>query len=278
MAESAKAAVDRRNFLKSAAAGAAVLVATSPEATQAQRSEETPRASVPGDADVGKMKERIALATRMLASEGIVGSSGHVSMRVPGTDRVLVGPSDVSRDVITPDDVVMVDLDSRQLAGNRKRPDETEIHTGIYRARADVMSVVHTHPTYSVVFSVTKRPILPVHMHGAIFADGVPVFDSVGHINTRELGDGLARALGNRRAVLIKMHGAAIVGHSLEEAFVAAFQLEETAQQQLLAEQAGATVEPMTAADVARCVKQSWSPFSIQKRWQYYVDKQSLKA
>jgi L-fuculose-phosphate aldolase len=199
-------------------------------------------------------------------------------MRIPGTDHILVGPSDVSRNVITADDVVMVDLDSKQLEGNRKRPDETEIHTGIYRARADVMSIVHTHPTYSVVFSVTKRPLLPVHMHGAIFSDGVPVFDSVGHINTRELGDGLARALGNRRAVLIKMHGAAIVGPSLEEAFVAAFQLEENAQQQLLAEQAGAKIEPMAADDVARCMKQSWRPESIQKRWQFYLDKQSLKA
>lgn len=197
MAESAKAAVDRRNFLKSAAAGAAVLVATSPGTTQAQRSKEAAGASAsaaPGEADIVKMKERIALATRLLASEGIVGSSGHVSMRIPGTDRVLVGPSDVSRDVITAQDVVLVDLDSKQLEGNRKRPDETEIHTGIYRARADVMSIVHTHPTYSVVFSITKKPILPVHMHGAIFADGVPVFDSVGHINTRELGDGLARS------------------------------------------------------------------------------------
>jgi L-fuculose-phosphate aldolase len=281
MAESGKAAVDRRDFLKSAATGAAVLVGTKPGGAEAQRSAARVDASstgAPGDPDIAKMRERIALATRMLASEGIVGSSGHVSMRIPGMDRVLVGPSDVSRDVITPDDVVMVDLESKQLEGKRKRPDETEIHTGIYRARADVMSIVHTHPTYSVVFSITKKPILPVHMHGAIFADGVPVFDSVGHINTRELGDGLARALGNRRAVLIKMHGAAIVGHSLEEAFVASFQLEENAQQQLLAEQAGATVEPMTLEDVERCVKQSWSPFSIQKRWQYYIDKQSVKA
>ncbi len=159
MAESAKAAVDRRNFLKSAAAGAAVLVATSPGTTQAQRSKEAAGASAsaaPGEADIVKMKERIALATRLLASEGIVGSSGHVSMRIPGTDRVLVGPSDVSRDVITAQDVVLVDLDSKQLEGNRKRPDETEIHTGIYRARADVMSIVHTHPTYSVVFPSPK--------------------------------------------------------------------------------------------------------------------------
>ncbi len=277
MPKAGKSDVDRRDFLKSAAAGATALVASGSAAANTRQGPTT-ASSASGDADITKMKERIALATRMLASEGIVGSSGHVSMRIPGTDRLLVGPSDVSRDVITRDDVVMVDLNSNQLEGNRKRPDETEIHTGIYRARADVMSIVHTHPVYSVVFSITKRPILPVHMHGAIFADGVPVFDSVGHINTRELGDGLAKALGNRRAVLIKMHGAAIVGHSLEEAFVASFQLEENAQQQLLAEQAGVKVEPMTPDDVARCVKQSWSPFSIQKRWQYYLDKQSLKS
>lgn len=276
MTENEKSAVGRRNFLRTAAGTAAIVAAGPAIGAAQQRTAVSGGAS--GDANIPRMKERIALATRMLTSEGIVGSSGHVSMRIPGTDHVLVGPSDVSRNVITADDVVMVDLDSKQLEGSRKRPDETEIHTGIYRARADVMSIVHTHPTYSVVFSVIKRPILPVHMHGAIFSDGVPVFDSVGHINTRELGDGLARALGNRRAVLIKMHGAAIVGPSLEEAFVAAFQLEENAQQQLLAEQAGVKVEPMTADDVARCMKQSWRPESIQKRWQFYLDKQSLKA
>ena len=141
------------------------------------------------------------------------------------------------------------------------------------------MSIVHTHPTYSVAFSITRKPILPVHMHGAIFAEGVPVFDSVGHVNTKELGDGLARALGNRRAVLLKMHGAAIVGGSLEEAFVAAIQLEENAQQQLLAETSGAgKVEPMTPEDIARCIRQSWRPSSIQKRWQYYLDKNAVAS
>jgi L-ribulose-5-phosphate 4-epimerase len=277
MTESEKVPVDRRDFLKSAAVGAAVLAAT-PVVASAQNTnaaEINHSSAGSPEVDVIKMKEKIAIATRILAGEGIVGSSGHASMRIPGTNRVLVGPADVSRDVITADDVVTVDLDSKQLDGKRRQPDETEIHTGIYRARPDVMAILHTHPTYSVVFSITKKPILPVHMHGAIFADGVPVFDSVGHVNTRELGDGLARALGDRRAVLIKMHGTAVVGHSLEEAVVAAIQLEENAQQQLLAEQTG-TVEPMTPDDVARCVKQSWKASSIQKRWQYYLDKQSL--
>jgi L-fuculose-phosphate aldolase len=279
MFTSKKASVDRLDFLKGAAAGAAVFVASpsisDAQQTAAARSGQRPAA----EGNIVEMKARIALATRMLASEGIVGSSGHVSMRIPGTDKVLVGPTDVSRDVITADDVVTVDLNSKQIDGKRHQPDETEIHTGIYRARADVMSVVHTHPTYSVAFSITKKPILPVHMHGAIFADGVPVFDSVGHVNTKELGDGLARALGNRRAVLLKMHGAAIVGGSLEEAFVAAIQLEENAQQQLLAETSGAgKVEPMTPDDVARCINQSWKPSSIQKRWQYYLDKQAVAS
>jgi ribulose-5-phosphate 4-epimerase/fuculose-1-phosphate aldolase len=276
MPNSKNSTVDRRDFLKSAAAGAAVLV-SSPGLAEPQRSEtaSTAPAATPHAADILKMKEKVALATRMLAREGIVGSSGHVSMRIPGTDHVLIGPEDVTRNILGPDDVVTVDLNTNQIEGKHHRPDETEIHTGIYRARPDVMAVVHTHPTYSVSFSITKKPILPVHMHGAIFADGVNVFDSVGHVNTHELGDGLARALGNRRAVLMKMHGAAIVGATLEEAFVAAFQLEENAQQQLLAEATG-KVEPMTPEDVARCIKQSWRPSSIQKRWQYYLDKQSL--
>jgi L-ribulose-5-phosphate 4-epimerase len=279
MTESKQAPVDRRDFLRSAAIGAAALVSNpvTAGAQQSDASERRPPSAMPLEADILKMKEKIAVATRMLASEGIVGSSGHVSMRIPGTNRVLVGPADVSREIIKAEDIVTVDFDSKQLDGRRRQPDETEIHTGIYRARSDVMAVLHTHPTYSVVFSITKKPILPVHMHGAIFADGVPVFDSVGHINNRDLGDGLARALGSRRAVLIKMHGAAIVGQSLEEAFIAAVQLEENAQQQLLAEGTG-TVEPMTPDDVARCLKQSWTPFSIQKRWQYFLDKRPLAS
>jgi L-ribulose-5-phosphate 4-epimerase len=280
MAKSKQAPVDRRDFLRSAAIGAAALVSNPVIAgtQQSEPSEQRPLSATTLEADIVKMKEKIAVATRMLVSEGIVGSSGHVSMRIPGMNRVLVGPADVSREIITAEDVVTVDFDSKQLDGKRRQPDETEIHTGIYRARSDVMAVLHTHPTYSVVFSITKKPILPVHMHGAIFADGVPVFDSVGHINTRELGDGLARALGSRRAVLIKMHGAAIVGNSLEEAFIAALQLEENAQQQLLAEGTGTAVQPMTPDDVARCLKQSWTPHSIQKRWQYFLDKRSVAS
>jgi L-ribulose-5-phosphate 4-epimerase len=221
--------------------------------------------------DIDRLKAKVAQATRMLATQGIIASSGHVSARIPGTDRIVIGPADVTRDILSVDDIVTVDLNSKNIDGKKREPLETEIHTGIYRARPDVMAVVHSHPVHSVVFSITKKPILAVSVHGAIFADGVPTFDQVGHINSRELGDGLARALGNHRAVLIKMHGAAIVGSSVEEAFVAALQLEENAEKQLWAEAMG-KVEAMTAEEAARSVRQSFQASSIQKRWQYYQD------
>lgn len=241
-------------------------------ATTGVRWQEAPSAET-----LAQLKAKVAQATRMLAAEGIIASSGHVSVRIPNTDRILIGPADVSRDILTADDIVTSDVNAKRLEGKGPQPLETEIHAGIYRARPDVMSVVHSHPVHSVVFSITKKPILPVSVHGAIFSDGVPTFEHVGHVNTRELGDGLARVLGMHRAALIKMHGAVIVGASLEEAFVAALQLEENAEKQLWAEATG-TVEAMTPNEAVRSVKQSFQASSIQKRWRYYEDKERAAA
>jgi L-ribulose-5-phosphate 4-epimerase len=244
--------------------------------TIATTSSEGRQAPAAADA-IAQLKTKVAQATRMLAAEDIIASSGHVSVRIPGTDRFLIGPADVTRDILTADDIVTSDVNAKKIEGKGPQPLETEIHAGIYRARPDVMSVIHSHPLHSVVFTITGKPILPVSVHGAIFADGVPTFDHVGHVNTRELGDGLARTLGTHRAALIKMHGAVIVGASLEEAFVAAIQLEENAEKQLWAEATG-KVTPMTPEDAARSVKQSFQASSIQKRWRYYQDKERSAA
>jgi len=223
--------------------------------------------------DVETLKAKVAQATRMLTREGLLASSGHVSVRIPDSNLALIGPAGVSRAILQAADIITVDLDSKQVAGRTSPPKETEIHTGIYRARPDVNAVIHSHPLHSVVFSLTGKPILPVTVHGAIFGDGVPIFEHVGHLNTRELGDALGRTLGTRRALLLKMHGAVIVGPTLEEAFAASLQLEENAEKQLWAEATG-KVEPMTPEEVERCVRQSFSSFSVAKRWRYYVAKE----
>ena len=233
----------------------------------------SPQSNNPSETET--LKAKVAQATRMLVREGLLASSGHVSARIPGTNKVLVGPRDVSRAILQAEHIVTVDLDSNKVDGDRNPPRETEIHTGIYRARPDVMAVIHTHPIHSVIFSITGKPIVPVVVHGAIFGKGVPVHNHVGHINSRELGNELASVLGNKQAVLMKMHGAVIVGPSIERAFAYSLHLEENAEKQLLAEASGSTVTGMTPAEVERCIELSFGDRSIEKRWQYYAKKEA---
>jgi L-ribulose-5-phosphate 4-epimerase len=228
--------------------------------------------AAPTEDQIAELKEKVALATRMLVMEGLLDASGHVSARIPGTNLVIISPGFVSRSIVRGSDMVTVDLDARQVDGANRAPKETEIHTAIYRARPDVMSVIHTHPVHSLAFSITGKPIVPVTVHGAIFGDGVPVMDYVGQVDSRELGDQLAQTLGNHHAVLLKMHGAAIAAPTLEEAFAWALHLEENAEKQLWAEMSG-TVHAMSQADIERCIRQSMGWSSIVKRWEFYVEK-----
>ena len=222
------------------------------------------------------LKEKVAQAVRMLAAEGFVGSSGHVSARVPGTDRVLINSRDASRETVQPQDIVTVNLDGKKIAGKDREPDEVFIHLSIYRARPDVMSVIHTHAVYSTAFTVAQKEILPVSVHGAIFADGVPEYKTAGKVTDRREGDDLASVLGPHRAALMRMHGAVIVGSYVEEAFCAAIQLEENAKMQITASALGPPSR-MTPAEIEESIKESWTPSSIKKRWQYYQERDTSK-
>ena len=227
--------------------------------------------------DVQLLKAKVAQATRMLVRAGLMESSGHVSMRIPGTNRVVLGDRDTSRAILQPEDLITVDLDAKKVDGKGVPPRETEIHTGVYRARPDVMSVIHTHPTHSAVFTITGKPIVPVTVHGAIFGKGVPVFQHVGHVNSRELGDGMARALGDKQAVLLKMHGAVVVAPTVERAFAYALHLEENAEKQLWAQATG-TVTPMTQQEMEHCIEVAFGDTSIQKIWDHHAAKEAGAA
>jgi L-ribulose-5-phosphate 4-epimerase len=234
-----------------------------------------PASAVAQDGDTEEtLKVKVAQAVRMLAVEGIVNYSGHVSARVPGTNRVLINSRDASREIVQSENIVTVDLDGNKVAGKEGEPDETWMHLSIYRARPDVMSVIHSHAPYSTAFTIARKPMLPVTVRGAIFADGVPEYPEAGKIVNREQGDALAKALGSRRAVLLRMHGAAVVGAYLEEAFAATVQFEENAQYQLTASMLG-PVDQLTPKEVEDSVRESWKPNSILKRWEYFRAKEA---
>src|SRR5207248_8780559 len=91
------------------------------------------------------LRQQIADCTRIMVMAELMDYSGHVSARIPGTDRVLIQPRDTSRAGLTADDVLVVDLDGNVLDGRGPAPTETAIHLGVYRARPDILAVGHGH-------------------------------------------------------------------------------------------------------------------------------------
>ena len=175
---------------------------------------------------------------------------GHVSVRVPGDPtHFYMKPHSCGLDEITPENIVLCNLDGEKVGGGGRRHSEVYIHSEVYRARPDVMSVIHTHPTHAVALSATGRSLLPISQPGVAFAEGVPYFtETIDLIRTPALGAGVARALGAGKAVFLRNHGVAVTGASIEESTVLALLLEEACRIQLLA-QAGGGVGAMFDAD-----------------------------
>ena len=165
----------------------------------------------------------LVVANRVLAAEGIVDGFGHISARVPGSaDRFLLSRS-VAPELVTAADIMEYDLESRPLdARGRLSYQERFIHSEIYRVRRDVNAVVHCHTPSLIPFSDSSVPLRPMSHQGAFVAEGVPVFEirEAGGmtdmlVKDAALGKGLARVLGDKPAVLMRGHGAVVVGGSI---------------------------------------------------------------
>lgn len=179
---------------------------------------------------------------------------GHVSIRVPGDPtHFYMKPHSFGFDEITPENIVICNLEGEKVAGGGRKHSEVYIHSEIFKARPDVMSVIHTHPTYAVAWSATGRPLQPISQPGVAFADGVPYFtDAIDLIRSQALGAGVARALGPHKAVLMRNHGVAVVGASVEESTILSIMLDNACQIQLLAAAAGGPGVMFSAEAIAQ--------------------------
>jgi L-fuculose-phosphate aldolase len=174
---------------------------------------------------------------------------GHVSARAPGSETIWVKPQGLGLGEIRPEDVMAIDLDGNQLTQGQPLHREMPIHTEIYRRRPDVNCVVHTHPFYASALAATDERLLMVGQDSLLFADGIGRYDSPEFVVTREQGEGVAAALGDRRAVLLRNHGVAVAGDSVAHATYLALSLERAVRAQLVAMQLGA-VREMTPDEV----------------------------
>lgn len=217
-----------------------------------------------------ELKETVAQACRMLAMEGLIDYSGHISAREPGTDRVYIHSRFASRFEVTATDITLVDLEGRVLEGDEP-PIETYLHTEVYRARPDIFSVAHLHPKMTTVMSLTAQPFLPVCVHGSIFGFDTPRYEDARHINTRERGAAVAHALGEHRALLLRGHGAVIAGEDVAAVFAAALHLEENAEKLYYASLLG-EVRPLPPQEVTE-IAAGWRRRTVDKLWGFYLAK-----
>ena len=165
----------------------------------------------------------LVLANHILANEGVLDAYGHVSVRdAHHPDRFLLSRA-APAGTVTAADIVEYDLDAKPISDpNAGGYIERYIHAEIYRARPDVMAVIHSHAPEVIPFTVTRVPLKPmIHMAG-FMPQTAPVFDNrkvAGMtdllIRTPELGKALATTLGSNPLVLLRGHGAVVVGPSL---------------------------------------------------------------
>jgi L-ribulose-5-phosphate 4-epimerase len=204
--------------------------------------------------DLDELKKRVALGNRIMFYQGLADYHGHVSARIPGTQRFFIKPVLAPLGEIAPKHIIEVDIDAYMevceqnyaQAGNKRAitklknpPRETMIHAAIYKSRPDVNSVVHTHQTIATAFSVAGTPILPIYNQAAVFAPETPIFPIPRLIYSVQDGKEICETLADRNAMLLKGHGIVVCGDSLEYATVHAIYLERTAYMQFIASTVG---------------------------------------
>ncbi|HEX7605853.1 MAG TPA: class II aldolase/adducin family protein [Usitatibacter sp.] len=217
---------------------------------------------------MSELARTLADALRMLEAAEVIDFNGHMSCRVPGTGHILINSGKSVRSRITPADIIAIDMDGKPVEGDVVPPMEFHIHTEIYRRRPDVNAVAHTHPLWSTLFSMVGETVQPVTMQAAVMGP-VQTFAKTASINRQDLAIELAAALGGHRVVMLKSHGAVVVGADIVEAFVLAIYLEETAKRQYLARALG-TPYALVAAEVEKIGANLRKPHLLRKVWDFH--------
>jgi ribulose-5-phosphate 4-epimerase/fuculose-1-phosphate aldolase len=220
--------------------------------------------------EVADPRQQLVDAIRMLERAGFIDHSGHGSARRDAASFHINSGASV-RGALTVEDIVTCDLQGAVLEGTARPPLEFHIHSEIYRARADVNAVLHLHPQWSTLLSMTGVKYRPVYAQGVLLGH-IPVLDSPLSVNTKAMGEKLASTLADGRAVLLKSHGAVTAGSDLVEAFALAAYLEENAHRQYMAMQIG---DPYVFSqdEQKACRDNLWSASLFRKTWDHYRSK-----
>ncbi|HEX9435296.1 MAG TPA: class II aldolase/adducin family protein, partial [Burkholderiales bacterium] len=226
--------------------------------------------------------EDLVAAYRILAEYGVIDAYGHVSLRSPSNPQRYYLARSLAPERVQVEDMIEYDLDSNPLdARGRESVTERFIHGEIFKARPEVMAVVHNHSPSVVPFSVTGVPMRALWHMAAFIGDGLPNWEirEVRKGTNLLVGDGvlgasLAKTLGSKPAALMRGHGSVTVGESLPRAVGRSVYLEMSARMQM---QALALSDKVNYLDEAE-VKASMPLQDYKRAWPMWREKALAKA
>ena len=225
--------------------------------------------------------EDLVAASRVLAMHEVLDAYGHVSARSDKHPERFIMSRSLAPALVTAADLMELDADSEPLRRDRRKGFiERYIHGEIYRARPEVMAVVHSHSASVIPFGVTRTQLRPIYHMGSFLWSGAPVFDIRKTkqdndllIRDRPLGQALAGTLGKCTCVLMRGHGMTVVGDSVPEAVFRAIYTEMNARLQLQATRLDGPIEFLSDEEGRRSTASNRG--TLERPWELWK-KQAL--
>ncbi len=223
--------------------------------------------------------EDLVAASRILAQHEVLDAYGHVSARSDKKPTHFIMSRSRAPALVTAADIMELGANSEALPGDKRKGFlERYIHGEIYRARPEVMAIVHSHSASVIPFGVTRTQLRPVYHMGSFLWSGTPVFDirKVREdndllIRDRPLGQALAGALGKCNCVLMRGHGMTVIGDSIPEVVFRAIYTEMNARLQLQASQLEGPIEFLSEEEGRR--SQASNRGTIERPWELWKQK-----
>lgn len=211
--------------------------------------------------DLQPLKKDFVTALRIISHEGLSDAFAHLSARVDG-NKMLFMPRK-SPAMVKAKELFIVDFD--------KAVPQSAVHQAVYKVREDVGSVIHFHSPAVILLSVVGQTVKPMHNYSAIFFEGVPVFTGTGQVESLERAAEIAAILGPAKAVILRGHGAVVVGKNIRESCILGLYLEESARLQVEAMKLG---EPkfVSPTEAERIAKRTFKATSTERAWEHFAN------
>ena len=222
--------------------------------------------------------EQLVVANRILAHEEVVDAFGHVSLRHPENPHHYIMSRSRAPELVDLEDLMEFELDGKIIDEQGRTPyGERFIHGAVMEARPEINAVVHNHAQEVLPFSLTDTPLKPMIHTASVIGEHIPLWDirdQFGEntdmlVRNMEQGRDLSAALENNTCLIMRGHGAVIVGKTLKEAVVTSIYLKINAKIQTSAMAMGNPI-PLSPGEIKNTKKVQLSPLGLDRMWEAF--------